>query len=162
MRGRAAGRRRLTLLIACLGGLLQSGCGGDPTPVSQVLEHDQCQGLNAGVTRVDLAALAGIRGSRLLGEPAAPSRAPVQAPPGLLLAISRGRQPTPGYSLRLLGAHRQDGVATVEVHWETPASGAVLPQTITHPCLVVALPPLDFKRVEVRDQRGRLIGALGS
>jgi hypothetical protein len=78
----------------------------------------------------------------------------------LLVAISRGQQPTPGYGLSLEAAHRSDATALVEVRWRTPAPDAVLAQVVTHPCLVVALPDAGFERVEARTVDGDTLGTL--
>lgn len=147
---------------AALAGLLavSAGCAGKGgVEASTVLAYDQCQGLDMGLTRVSYADVAGIRGGTLLNLSEPESSTP--AAEGLLLvAISRGRQPTPGYALSLAGARRQDDTAIVEVHWDTPEPGAVLAQMMTHPCLVVALPKDDFRRVEAVDQSGRSLGSL--
>lgn len=144
---------------ALLAALLLGGCAGEQgLSATTVLSYDQCQGIDAGVTRVDYAQVAGIRGSTLLDmsrpEPAAGND-------GLLLiAISRGRQPTPGYSFTLEDARRRNGTAVVSLGWRTPESGAVLPQVLTHPCLVVGLPRSGIERVEAVDSSGASLGSL--
>lgn len=139
--------------------LALAGCaGGSTLPATTVLAYDQCQGLSPGLTRVDFGAVAGIRGSTLLSmTPNEASQAPEQT---LLVAISRGRQPTPGYTLSLTGARRDNGTAIIDVSWTTPPAGAVLAQMLTHPCLVVGLMEGDLKRVEARDQSGTTLGTL--
>lgn len=156
-------------------------CAGDPAvEATTVLTYNQCEGLEAGVVRVDYEAVADIRGSRLLqtvpsddpagAADAADSVAGAQGQAGngttadprapLLVAISRGPQPTPGYGLTLEQAYRRDGTATVVVRWEAPGPDAVLAQMMTHPCLVVALPKADFTRVEVVNTEGEPLGAI--
>jgi hypothetical protein len=173
-------RRRPLVIGAAV--LLAAGCAGSPgIEAVSVLTHDQCQGLNPGLTQVDFAAVAGIRGSTLLGmtanapaaddaatddaatDDAAAGAAAAGAAAGelLLVAISRGTQPTPGYGLTLQGAHREAGTAVIEVRWQTPESGALLPQVITHPCLVVGLADAAvIDRVEAVDQRGESLGSV--
>ncbi len=159
--------------------ILTTACAGDAgIEATTVLSYNQCRGLAQGVTEVSYARIAAIRGGRLLQmtpgaspgadteQSSAGDTPPATAASGagdqdaLLLAISRGTQPTPGYSLTLDGAHRRDRTAVVSVQWHVPAPGAVLAQMVTDPCLVVALPRADFQRVEAVDQNGELIGRL--
>ena len=157
-RGPSAQRGTLLLTTALL-----TGCAaGASLDARTVLNHDQCQGLEPGLTRVDFATLAGIRGSRLLGV-TTPEAGPEQeagARDLVLVAISRGTQPTPGYGFSLAGARREYGTAVVDVRWQTPEPGAMLPQVITHPCLVVGLPQDGLTRVTARDQSGKVLGAI--
>lgn len=148
-----------------------AGCSGgasrDALEATTVLTYDRCRGLEPGLTRVDYPAVAGIRGSTLLtagdsthaGEPV-PGNAAEKG--GLLLvAISRGEQPTPGYGLTLDGARRREHTAVVLVEWRVPEPGAILPQAVTHPCLVVALPAAaGLERVEARTEAGGVLGTL--
>ncbi len=173
-------RRTASRLCRTAGGLaallgLATGCAGDGGRVeaTTVLTYNQCRALEAGLTRVSYDQVAAIRGNTLLGMTAGaapgdgapdapatspPEKAAAQSP--LMVAISRGRQPTPGYSLTLEGAHRRGRTAVVSVQWHVPKPGAVLAQVITYPCLVVALPQADFRRVEAVDQSGALLGSL--
>lgn len=149
----------LAALAASL--MLLAGCGDDSSVnAATVLNYNRCQGLDAGLTRVDYAAVAGIRGGALLGATDRDGTEVTQDDDLLLVAISRGRQPTPGYGLTLEEARRDGARVVIRVQWETPQSGAVLPQTLTHPCLVVGLPRNDFERVEAVDQHGKPLGSL--
>ena len=140
-------RRQWPLTLLALG---MAGCAG-PTPIEAVavLQHGQCQSVDAGVTRVDYADLARIRGSNLLS---------LSKPEGeettdlLLVAISRGQQPTAGYALSLDSAFAEGTTALIRVIWDSPPADAVLAQVITHPCLVVGLPSASFSKVRVVDQ----------
>jgi hypothetical protein len=153
-----------------LGLTFAGGCADSSVEAVTVLNYNHCRGLEAGLTRVDYAAVAGIRGSTLLSmtepeqnRPEGADQPGNPAEPGddlLLVAISRGRQPTPGYAFALEGARRQDGTAVVSVRWDTPESGAVLAQVMTHPCLVVSLPGTGLTRVEAVDQSGTSLGSL--
>lgn len=135
-----------------------AGCAG-PTPIEAVavLQHGHCQGVDSGVTRVDYADLARIRGSNLLS---------LSTPEGgetgnlLLVAISRGQQPTPGYALSLDSASAEGTTALIRVRWDSPSADAVLAQMITHPCLVVGLPSASFSKVRVVDQDYDELGRL--
>lgn len=145
------------MLCAALG---VAGCAGNGRlEAVTVLQHDQCEGLRAGLTRVDFAALAGIRGGTLLGMTSPETDEPTDDDL-LLIAISRGSQPTPGYGLTLERVRRDAQTAVIEVRWSTPESGAMLAQVLTHPCLVVGLAAGDLERVEARDQHGEPIGSL--
>lgn len=152
---------RVVALCLCL---LAGGCaGGHGVEATAVLEYDQCHGLEAGLTRVDYAAVAGLRGGRLLSMPDTGDTAaepPEAGRDALMVAVSRGPQPTPGYALSLEGATRQGDTAIISVHWKTPGPDAVLAQVITHPCLVVGLPGGVFRKVDVVDQTGEAIGSL--
>jgi hypothetical protein len=149
------------ILLAGLGlsaTLLAAGCAGNGRlDAVSVLRHDQCEGLVAGLTRVDFAAVARIRGGTLLGMAAAQ---PDVEDDLLLIAVSRGSRPTAGYALELVGARREATTAIIEVRWQAPEPGAMLAQVITHPCLVVGLPAEAIARVEARDQYGEPIGSL--
>lgn len=138
---------------------LLAGCaGGRGIDVETVLTWERCQGLRAGVTQVDLAAVAGIRGTTLLG--VAPT-APESGDGLLLVAVSRGDQPTPGYGLSLRRARQEGTTAVLEVSWQTPEPGAMLAQVITHPCLVVGIDDADgIARVEAVDQHGEPLGGV--
>lgn len=158
-RWRAAGAAAAWAVALAVG-----GCAGGPSiAVQTVLNYDQCQGIEAGLTQVDIGDVAGIRGSTLL-RMSEPERATGTGGDGtdepLLIAISRGHQPTPGYRLTLEGAERRDTTALIRVTWESPASGAVLPQVMTHPCLVVSLDAGPWQQVEAVDQSGRKVGSL--
>jgi len=155
--------RRACPAAVFLAAAAASGCAGGPgMEATTVLSYDQCRGINAGLTRVSYEDVAGIRGSTLLNmSPSGAAADPEDAgSPTLLVAISRGRQPTPGYSLTLEDARRGVDKAVLTVRWQTPESGAVLAQVMTHPCLVVGLPEQGVSRVEAVDQHGDSIGTL--
>ncbi|MEQ8486240.1 MAG: protease complex subunit PrcB family protein [Pseudomonadales bacterium] len=140
---------------------LLAGCaGGRGVDVETVLAWDRCEGLRPGLTRVDLAALAGIRGTTLLGAPARPAT-PAAGDGLLLIAVSRGDQPTPGYGLSLQSARLDGATAVLELNWQTPEPGAMLAQVITHPCLVVGIADAaGIGRVEAVDQHGKRLGGV--
>ncbi len=137
-----------------------AGCAaGASLEASSVLSYDQCRGIDVGLTQVDFADVAGIRGGTLLNM-TRPEPAPEGEEDLLLVAISRGPQPTPGYAITLDRALRRDSTAQITVTWTTPESGAVLAEVMTHPCLVVALPRRGLSRVEAVDQSGSALGTL--
>lgn len=154
-------RRACWLLAAVITG----GCtGGGASEATTVLSYNRCEGLDAGLREVDYQAVAAIRGSTLIGAEEAPAQAgDLDRPDGdelLLVAISRGEQPTAGYGMSLDEVRRRDGTAVIHVQWQTPEPGAALAQMITHPCLVVGLPRDGIQRIEAVDQTGETLGRL--
>lgn len=133
-----------------------AGCANAaPLEALAVLTHDRCEGLVAGVSEVGYADLAAIRGG------AARAASDANDTPGhALIAVSRGDQPTPGYGFRLIAAERSDANAVVTLAWDTPSADAILPQVLTHPCIVVALPRAGIERVEIRESTLGVIGTL--
>lgn len=83
--------------------------------------------------------------------------APVDFSSQGVLCIAMGYKPTAGFSLGLAGgAVTVDGnTATVRITWNEPPPGAIVPQMLTSPCLLVRLPRAGFSRVKVVDQSGR-------
>lgn len=75
-----------------------------------------------------------------------------------VLRIAMGQQPTAGYGLGFQpGAARlEQDVLEVEVVWQKPPPDAILPQVITHPCLLLRLPAVAFSRIRILDQDGRV------
>jgi hypothetical protein len=160
MTSRLAPGAPAVLLVILLG--LAAGCADDSSiDATTVLDYNQCAGLEPGLTLVDYAAVAAIRGGKLLGitEPDENATRPDQGDL-VLVAISRGRQPTPGYGFTLDGAHRQDNAAVLTVRWESPEPGAMLAQVVSHPCLVVGVPRAGLDRIEAVDQHGARLGSL--
>ena len=142
--------------------LLCSGCARNAAvEATTVLNYNQCQGLEAGLTMVDYDDVAGIRGGTLLGMTgAADSQGEDSSTDLVLVAISRGEQPTPGYGFTLEDTQRENGTAVVSISWKAPEAGSVLAQMTTHPCLVVGLPRNGIRRVEAVDQSGASLGSL--
>jgi hypothetical protein len=149
-----ARRAALPLLFT----LLLVGCRADPELEARlVLSHDQCHGVQAGLTRVTWEDVAAIRGSQLLGM-TGNDRGDERGEDLLMVAISRGEQPTAGYAMRLEGARREPNTAVIDVHWIVPPPDAMVAQVITHPCLVVGLTEAGMERVLARDQHGTDLG----
>lgn len=138
--------------------LTAAGCAPMPEiALTEMLNSGDCRNATAGLSRIDLARVAALKGNRLIGisEPT-----PAAGPELLLLLVSRGEQPTPGYGFELDGASRDGGLLSLEVRWRTPDPDQVLAQMLTSPCLVVGLEPGGFERVRAVDQNGTLIGEL--
>jgi hypothetical protein len=151
-------RRTVLLVPLALIACTVAGCAGPAVlDVVEVLNYGHCRNLEPGLTRVDYDDLAGIRGGRLVG---GDLQTPVLPDDVLLVALSRGAQPTPGYGFGLTGVTRRGAVATIRVNWMTPPADAILAQVITDPCLVVAFPGAGLRRVQAEDQHGAVIGRL--
>ena len=73
-----------------------------------------------------------------------------------ILAVWMGEKPTGGFSLGLSGdqAEIEEQTALVPVQWLEPEEGAVTPQVITNPYLIVRLGQGSYNRVSVVDQNG--------
>ena len=142
-----------SMLVAAL-----SGCSGrDDVALVEVLNHDQCRISQAGVEVVSIGDVATIRGSRLLSMPDEPDNTPTDL---LLVAVSRGQQPTPGYGFELLEGSLKGDAVTVRLGWNRPAADAVLAQVITHPCIVIGLEGEGFGTLRVLDEEGALLGEI--
>lgn len=132
-----------------------------PLEALEVLNYGQCAGLEPGLTLVDFGNLAALRGGAFVmpADPPEPT-APAAAANTLLVALSRGPQPTPGFGFTLREVTARGTVARIEATWRTPSPDAILAQVMTHPCLVVGLPRGNLRRIEAFDQSGASLGTL--
>ena len=92
-----------------------------------------------------------------LGANTLPAQTPDFAKYGVL-QVFMGQQSTGGYQLRLLHPrveHLASG-ATVRIAWQSPPPGALTPQVITSPCLLLAVPRGSYQSITVTDQTGRV------
>lgn len=73
-----------------------------------------------------------------------------------LLAIWMGKRPTGGYRIELASDSLSvtEHTAVVIVRWVEPAKGAVLPQRITGPYLLIRIERGDYRRIKVVDEKG--------
>jgi hypothetical protein len=142
-----------SLLVAAL-----FGCsGGADVSLVEVLNHDQCRISQAGAELVGIEDVARIRGGRLLSAPDEPATKPTDL---LLVAVSRGQQPTPGYGFELVGGTIKGDAVTVRLAWNQPPADAVLAQVITHPCIVIGLEGAGFSKLRVIDQDDAPLGEI--
>ena len=145
--------------LACLAAASILGCSmRDTLAAVEVLNHGNCQTLKSGISQVSYEDIAKIRGSKLIDMTVLE-----QPPPArdlLLLAISNGEQPTPGYQFSLADVYLNRETAVIEIFWAEPEADAVLPQVMTHPCLVVGMEAGSYRRVRAVDHTGKLIGEL--
>ena len=140
-------RMMLGVIVANLTWL--TGCSQPSVGVSEVLNHQRCNGLVRGIREIQMHDLAKVRGVQMLQAPttSAKSAAPAHeqsnqdagATPISLFAVSNGSQPTPGYGFELLNATAAKEDVQLHYAWRTPAADAVLAQVITSPCSVVQL-----------------------
>ncbi len=138
--------------------LTLGACAHDTVPLNVVLDYGNCSGLSAGVREVTLDEVAKIRGMTMFGGD--DTKAVDQAGMPKLIAISRGEQPTAGYSLSLKEGRVQEQLLHVEVEWKIPATDAITAQMMSHPCLVLGLPDTAPSEVIVATTEGEEIGRL--
>jgi len=147
------GNKLILLLI------LLPACTGAPEVMS-VLTYQNCEQLSAGVKSIDYAEIAGIRGSVMLDYKN--DEAPLRSEALKFLALSKGVQPTSGYTLSLgNNARIVDDKLEIPVIWQTPLPDTLQAQMLTHPCLIVALDwPQEMQNkmnITFVDQNGELI-----
>jgi hypothetical protein len=73
-----------------------------------------------------------------------------------LVYIHMGARSTGGFHLDLAdeGADLVDRTLIIPVTWEMPSKDAVVPQMLTHPCLLLAAPRGGYERIQILDQAG--------
>jgi hypothetical protein len=71
--------------------------------------------------------------------------------------LSMGARPTAGYVLGLAkpAVHIENDAAGVRVLWTEPAPGMRAAQMLTSPCLVIAVPKGNYRRIRVLDQKDK-------
>ena len=153
-------KRMSALPIALLSLTLLTGCDrGEELAATEVLNNTNCKGAQDGLHPVSYADVARLRGSTLLSMSAGTQPPDASSQSELLLfAISAGRQPTPGYYFSLKDARLKNGVAELQLHWQTPDPDSVQAQVITYPCIVVGLEAGDFSDIRAVDQHGEKLG----
>lgn len=73
-----------------------------------------------------------------------------------ILVIEYGRKPTAGYHVAVSRVARLRGSElTVHATFLSPRPDAMVAQVLTTPCVVVAVPDHDYRKVRVLDQDGR-------
>lgn len=149
----------LRSLLTIVGLLFGHGCAeAHRVQVMTVLSNGNCKTTTAGVRVIDYAALAELRGTRLIGMTEAPEAAET---PLHLIAIIPPESPTAGYSLTLDEAMVPLADPLVlRVKLVKPPADAILAQVITHPCLVVGIENPGVKRVRVIDDADQLLGEI--
>jgi len=75
-----------------------------------------------------------------------------------ILIVAMGQKPTGGYGLELNRefAVISEDTAILRVSWIEPPEGAILPQIITSPCLVIILPKGPYSQIHLIDQNAHL------
>jgi hypothetical protein len=142
--------------LLCAG--LCAGCSArDPIPAATLLNHGNCTITEPGIRLVSYEDVARLRGSKLLNMTTAQVN---QGPDLVLLAISKGRQPSPGYQFDLIDAFIDDHVATIELRWLAPDEDTVQAQMTTQPCIVIGLERGTLTEVRAIDEQANLIGEL--
>jgi hypothetical protein len=129
--------QRVSFLIGYL--FCAVACSGSNVVVTEVLNHHTCRLQSEGVKQINHATLPRLRGARLLPEPGQTEPDLQGDPTRILIVVSRGSQPTPGYALSLTSASQQDSVIALQYDWSQPDPDKILAQIMTHPCSVVEL-----------------------
>ena len=126
------------LTILAIVTALAAGCSSrTPVSVSEMVNHARCEQTKPGVAIIDFEQMATIRGSRLIG---GSLQSVKNVPDTQLAVISKGPQPSPGYSFKLDYAYQTGDELIVEVSWFEPPTNELQAQVVTEPCLVVAFP----------------------
>lgn len=152
------GTGRLALL--CI--TLLTGCDrSQELAATEVLNYANCKDAEDGLHLVSYADVARLRGSTLLSmSPGSQAGDSAGDPALLLIAVSAGRQPTPGYFFSLNDARLKNGAAELQLHWQTPDPDGVQAQVITYPCIVVGLEAGEFSDIRAVNQHGELLGEI--
>lgn len=147
-----------------------TGCGSDKrVNTVSVLANPNCKGVSEGLTEVTLADVARFRGSQLVvPETTATDQTPVASsnaasePMPLLIALSRGPQPSRGFELHLANQARVVAPTqlALELYWSEPDTSKPQPLVTTNPCLVVSVPTGPWEQISATDQHGNLLGTL--
>lgn len=77
----------------------------------------------------------------------------------LLIGVSMGLKPTPGYWVRLEASDVpvNDGTVSVPIEWRRPPADAIQPQVVSWPCLIVSLPRGgDYRAIRFVDRDGHV------
>jgi len=141
--------------------LALGGCHSeDRVNTVSVLADSNCKGVPQGLSEVELADIARFRGSELVNSTTTTGASAQDLP--LLVALSRGPQPSRGFELHL--AHQARVVSptalALDVYWTEPDTTQLQPLVTTTPCLVVSVPEGPWERIEATDQNGKTLGEL--
>lgn len=144
--------------VTILGGILVlslAACASldaDKGPVSevrQITQSDYCGLTGPGLAYVEspaeLEPLLGVSGQNLSTQ----LIREVDLAREHLVFVTLGQKPTAGYSVALEQAHFSGDTLALEMQVRQPASGSIVAQVITSPCAVVAVPGVEWRRLEV-------------
>lgn len=138
-----------------------SGCESEErVNTVSVLANTNCKGAPQGITEVGFADIARFRGSELVIPEGSAENVDDDLP--VLVALSRGPQPSRGFELHLANQARvvADNALELEVYWTEPDTSKSQPLVTTTPCLVVSVPEGPWQRIEATDQNGISLGSL--
>ena len=148
-------------LLLVVSAIALSGCERPAElAATEVLNEINCRGAAPGLKLATFAEVAALRGSTLLGMSAEPIGNAATTPELILLTLSKGRQPTPGYQFHLRDAYLEERTATLAFEWQTPKRNAALAQITTNPCMVVGLEAGEFDVIQALDEDDNLLGEL--
>lgn len=153
--------RPLNLALLGATGLLgacQAQAPAAPATVPHQVVHagSQCSTETPSVQRVaDASALRQVVQGRTLGATVAVPAVDFER--SLVLHVSIGPQPNPGYGMSITGA-RAEGASrrlVLDSVWVQPQPGRMYPMMVTMPCAIVSVPQGDYRSVAVVDAQGR-------
>ena len=152
--------------------LLFAGCSAEErVTTNTVLAHSNCKGISSPIKKVTLSEVAAYRGTQLLtqNDSTAEQQSTQASDPKseaselpLLIALSRGVQPSRGFELHQAGQALVVNSTSLQipVHWTEPDRTKSHPLVNTHPCLVVSVPNASWEHIEAIDQHGVSLGRL--
>lgn len=122
---------------------------GTVPEVRQITQSDHCGLTGPGVVYVDsaddLEPLLGVAGQnlsvRLIRE--------VNLASEHLVFVTLGQKPTAGYGVALEQARFSGSTLVLDMVTRKPGQGTIVAQVVTSPCAVVAVPGVDWQRLEV-------------
>ena len=124
--------RGLTLVWAAV---TLAGCYAKGIELREILSNERCQAIEPGAHWINLETLPKLRGI-VLKDTTNPAEQTDALP---MFVISKGPQPTPGYSLTFERAWLEDENLLVNILWNTPGVGSEEPPIETNPCLVLGI-----------------------
>ena len=155
----------LIVIILITAGSCRSGIeksdSANTIPIQALYEGQQCPDHMTGITP--------IRDPQALEnwwQPIAKQQFPEKPMPSALAAldfnesdvyvISMGSQASAGYDIKLNEnrASLQNGALAIPAEWIRPPPDSMVPQVMTHPCIVIAMPAGRHKTVAVRNRQG--------
>jgi hypothetical protein len=144
------------ILAVCCLPIAMTGCAA----IEVLHESAQCGGATQrqAILLADQAALDALWQGLPATTPA--GRAPTADFQGKsILYLADDERSSAGYGLSLASPHMTVNLGVASLHLETAVPAGMTAQVITRPCLLLALPGNDYRRVEALDQSGRVWAA---
>jgi len=154
------------MIAAALLGTAGCACKSAPAEVHSIYTSGQCAGEGRDIALILIADaqewehyFASILAAGTMPAPEAPV---VDFTRSAVLVIDMGQKPTGGYGVQVStsDAAIEEGVLQVHVVLQSPAPGTMQTQALTHPCLALNVPAQGYERIEVYDERERLVASV--